>query len=404
MRVALVHDWLTGMRGGERCLEAFLRIYPQADIFSLVHVPGATSTLIDERVAGTSTLQKFPGVGRYYRMLLPLYPRATASLDLAGYDLVLSLSHSSVKNVHVPKSATHICYCFTPMRYIWDQARSYFGISTPLVWPLIRYLRNWDVKGARNPDLFVAISRFVAARIRCYYGRESEVIYPPVDTSWIAPVKQGDTGEAFLYAGALVPYKRPELVVAAFTKLGLPLWVAGKGQMLRKLRRMAGKNVSFLGPVSDSELAELYRRSRALVFPGVEDFGMIPVECLAAGRPVIGLYDGGLKETLLGLTPWTSSSNPVQIGFGGMLGRHAPLEAVDSSGVFVERFSGTSEKEQVEALIKSVQYFIEREDEFRVESCVRRAEHFSPMRFFRAWNSLLGRHGLLPGFPKALNA
>lgn len=398
MKVALVHDWLTGMRGGERCLEAFLRIYPQADVFSLIHVAGSTSDLIDDRLRATSFLQKLPAVKNYYRLLLPLFPKATESLDLSGYDLVLSLSHSAAKNVNVPENSVHICYCFTPMRYIWDQARSYFGALTPLLWPMISSLRKWDVNGARRPDHFVAISRFVAARIRCFYEREAEVIYPPVDSSWINPAKIGTPGEAFLYAGALVPYKKPELVIEAFNKMDQPLWVVGKGPMQKRLKRMAGPRIKFFGHVPDAELAELYARSRALIFPGTEDFGMVPIECLAAGRPVIGLYDGALKETLPGITHWKDRVSSNTIGSQCDSYQSSFIDTKSACGVFIERAHNASRKDQVQALIKSVQYFIERENDFQVESCVRRAEHFSPMRFYRAWNSLLGRLGLLPGF------
>jgi len=397
VKVALVHDWLTGLRGGERCLEAFLRIYPQADVYTLIHVPEATSPLIDAQVKQASFLQKFPAVRKYYRLLLPLYPAAIKSLRIDGYDLVISLSHSAAKNVVVPKNTFHICYCFTPMRYIWDQAESYFGKLTPLVWPILKSLRNWDVKGAERPDAFVAISRFVAARIRCFYGRDSEVIYPPVDTSWISSAASKTKGVAFLYAGALVPYKRPDLVVEAFNKLEEPLWIVGRGPMESQLRKLAKHNVTFFGHVPDSELANFYRKSRALIFPGVEDFGMVPIECLAAGRPVIGLFDGALRETILGVRPWSYNSGDPIID---------PLEGIDTtkimashaSGVFIEKKPNAGRQAEIEALCESVKFFISKESEISVESCVRRAEHFSPMRFYRAWNELLVRRGLLPGW------
>ncbi|MFM1849081.1 MAG: hypothetical protein RL417_2555, partial [Pseudomonadota bacterium] len=162
MKVAIIHDWLTGLRGGERCLQAFLEMYPEADIFTLVHVPGSTAPEIDARVKETSFLQKLPGVRRYYRALLPLFPRAIRSFDLSGYDLVVSLSHAAAKNVQVPQGTLHLCYCFTPMRYIWDQVGVYFGRFTPLLWPIIRALRSWDRRGSKGVDHFIAISDFVA--------------------------------------------------------------------------------------------------------------------------------------------------------------------------------------------------------------------------------------------------
>ncbi|MDP1591074.1 MAG: glycosyltransferase, partial [Prosthecobacter sp.] len=300
MKVALVHDWLTGMRGGERCLLAFLRLYPRADIFTLLHLPGRTSAGIDERVRGTSFLQRLPGIAKYYRLCLPLFPLAVRGFDFTGYDLVISLSHSAVKNIRVPAGCVHVSYCFTPMRYIRDQAWQYFGLATPFLWPVLALLRRWDRRGAQGPDAFVAISRFIAARIRHFYGRDSEVIYPPVDTSWIARAGSGSRGRAFLYAGALVPYKRPELIVRAFNELAEPLWVVGSGPLLSRLKRIAGPNIHFFGQVSDAELSRFSAECRALIFPVREDFGMVPIECLAAGRPVIGLYEGALRETLRG--------------------------------------------------------------------------------------------------------
>lgn len=374
MRVAIVHDWLTGMRGGERCLETFLSMYPGADVFTLLHVPGCTSVTIDERVKQSSFISRLPGARRYYRMLLPLYPFAVKQLDVSGYDLVVSLSHAAAKNVDVPARTPHICYCFTPMRYIWDQAEAYFGSATPVLWPVLGALRSWD---ARHLDqtAFVGISKFVAARIRCFYGRRADVIYPAVDTSWITPQETERQGEAFLYAGALVPYKRPELVVEAFNRIGEKLWVVGSGPARKSLERMAGKNIEFFGKVSDSELASIYARSRALVFPGVEDFGMVPIECMAAGRPVIGLYEGGLKETVGGVKPWEPET----------------LELADASGVFFERVASSSE---LQSLISSVYFFMEHEDRFRPRACIEQAAKFSPSQFRAGWRRLLLNLGL----------
>ena len=264
-RVALVHDWLTGMRGGERCLEAFLKLYPDADVLTLLHKPGSCSPMIEERVTQTSFLQRIPGISKYYRLFLPLYPMAIKSLDTRGYDFVISLSHAAAKNVKIHSDTVHVSYCFTPMRYAWDQVQSYFGKITPLLWPILMALRKWDKRRSTSVDHFVSISRFVSARIRCFYGRASTVIYPPVDTDWIPTTSAESPGEAFLYAGALVPYKRPDLAVRACTELGLPLWVAGTGSEEERLRKIAGPSVKFLGRVSDEELASLYEIGRAHV-------------------------------------------------------------------------------------------------------------------------------------------
>jgi glycosyltransferase involved in cell wall biosynthesis len=360
MKVALVHDWLTGMRGGERCLEAFLSIYPDADIHTLIHVPGSTSALIDERVRGTSWLQMLPKAGTIHRLLLPLYPSAARSLRLSGYDLVISLSHAAAKNVAVPEGTRHICYCFTPMRYIWDQSDQYFGPARLGLWPIIKGLRSWDVRGAAGVTDFVAISRFIAARIRCYYQRSSSIVYPPVNTSWIAPAEEGSCGEAFLYAGALVPYKRPDLIVEAANRLKLPLWVVGGGPMEAALRKQAGPTVVVRGRCSDEELAEYYRRCRALILPGVEDFGMMPVECMAAGRPVIGRRFGGTADT-------------IQVDEGR------------STGLLIR---GNRHSLTVDDIAESLTRFMLIEERFSVKACREQAARFSPEVFLQSWSSV----------------
>jgi glycosyltransferase involved in cell wall biosynthesis len=275
MKIAIVHDWLTGMRGGERVLESFIKLFPESDLFTLLHKKDSVSPLIQEQLKGTSFLNYLPHVGRYYRYLLPVFPLATRILSeaLRPYDLVISLSHAAAKNVRLSKFQYHLIYCFTPMRYIWDQASTYFGSATPLLYPLLATLRNWDKSGG-NPNgrsKFIAISKFISARIRRFYGQDATVIYPPVRSEWLKERQDGAFGEAFLYAGALVSYKRPDLVVKAFNELGLPLWVVGRGELEDKLRGIAASNVKFLGALPDNELAIYYRDCRALVFPAVED-------------------------------------------------------------------------------------------------------------------------------------
>lgn len=380
-KVAIVHDWLTGLRGGEKCLLAFLRIYPQADIYTLLHVPGSTTKEIDERVVATSFLQKLPGIQKYYRLMLPFYPKAIRDFKLEGYDLVISLSHAAAKNVSIPPGTKHICYCFTPMRYIWDQAQAYFGKATFLVRPLIKKLRIWDRAASEQVNHFISISRFVSARIRCYYGRKATVIYPPVETHWIKPIEAYTPGQAFLYAGALVPYKKVDVVVEAFNQLGLELWIAGKGPEESKLKSKAKSNIKFFGPVSDEKLAEMYANCRALLFPAIEDFGMIPIECLAAGRPVIGMYGGALKESLNALKPWNYSKDQI-----------SGLAVGDACGVFIEKRA----KKQKQAIIDSVEFFMQHEKSFIPEECIKRAELFSPIRFYSAWANFLIKNNLFP--------
>ena len=379
MKIALVHDWLNGLRGGERCLQAFLSIYPQADIFTLLHHPGTTTEEIDARVKMTSFLQRIPGSKSHYRQFLPLYPAAVKRFDLRGYDIIISLSHAAAKNVVVPDGTLHICYCFTPMRYIWDQAEAYFGWKKKILWPVVERLRSWDLEGSESVHQFVGISKFIAARIQCFYSRDSEVIYPPVDTSWInervaAREIHSRPGEAFLCAGALVPYKRADAVIEAFNRLGEELWVAGTGPCEGELRRKAGPNIKFLGYLSDAELAECYRRCRALVFAGTEDFGMMPIECMAAGRPVIALHGGGLKESIEGIKPW------------------APYEVdmANATGVCIRR----SDNNLADSIIESVELFMRREDQFSERVCKRRAALFGPDRFFNDWGRLARHYGI----------
>lgn len=384
MKVAIVHDWLNGMRGGERCLQAFLSIYPDADVFALFHVPGSTSAEIDVHVKKVSFLNSLPFANRYYRALLPFFPAAARSFDLRGYDVIISLSHAAAKNVRVPKGALHICYCFTPMRYIWDQVSLYLGGKSVPLWPFVRRLRDWDVRGSQRVDHFVAISQFVAARIRCFYHRDADVIYPPVDTDWIqrqlSVTDMRRRGGAFLYAGALVPYKRPDLVIEAFNRLGAELWVVGTGPMEKALKKQAGSNILFFGHLADAELAECFRRCRALIFPGTEDFGMIPVECMAAGRPVIGIYRGGIKESVCGVKHWEKDAL-IELGKGA------------ASGVFIKRSKEGLETE----LMRAVEFFIQHEQEFSEQACKKQASQFGVESFFAQWHRLALRFGIDSG-------
>jgi glycosyltransferase involved in cell wall biosynthesis len=381
MKVAIVHDWLTGMRGGERCLEAFLEIYPSADIFALVHIPGTTSARIDSRVKGTSFLNRIPGIAKVYRGLLPLFPFAAWSLQLKGYDLVISLSHAAAKNVRVPEGVPHICYCFTPMRYIWDQAPVYFrGVMLYLAQPLLWPLRVWDRRGARRVTEFVAISSFIAARIRRFYGRRAVVIPPPVHAASDIPrtltteqlaILNKRQEPFFLCAGALVPYKRIDVAIDACNTLQVPLWVVGKGPELEALKAKAGRTVQFFGHVSESFLWESYRRCRALLFPGVEDFGIVPVECLASGRPVIAVQAGGASETVDGVAVGTPRAT---------LPRRM-------SGVFLPKSSLGS----AEALAQAIRYFSSIEPHFQAQDARENAQRFEYAVFFRTWRRFAGQ-------------
>lgn len=301
-RVALVHDWLTGMRGGERCLEVVCELFPDAPLYTLLHVPGTVSPVIERRRIVTAFVQHLPRAASAYRSYLPLFPFAISRFDLRPYDLVLSLSHCVAKAVRRPREAMHVSYCFTPMRYVWDLYDEYVGPGAAwparlLAPPVAAALRRWD-RRTEGVDHFVAISRHIAERIRRVYGRAADVIYPPVD---LGRFQIGQPEDFYLVVSALAPYKRVDLAVAAATRLRRRLVVVGTGPEAARLRALAGPTVEFVGWRSDDDVADLFSRCRAVLFTGIEDFGIVPLEASAAGRPTIALARGGALETMVGL-------------------------------------------------------------------------------------------------------
>ena len=305
VRIALVHDWLNGMRGGEKCLEEVCALYPDADLFTLIHEPGQVSRTIESHPIRTSFLQHFPGRRRYYRHFLPLFPLAIERLDVTGYDLVVSLSHCVAKGVRPAAGTPHLCYCFTPMRYAWDLEAEYFSpsrASAPVRWAASRvlpYLRRWDVEATPRVSEFVAISEHVRERIRRIYDRDAGLLYPPVDTELFDPGPAAPSREDFyLMVTALAPYKGVDVAIEAFRGSGRKLVVVGRGQDERKLRAAAGPETTFLGWVATDTLRNLFGRCRAFLHPAEEDFGIAPVEAQAMGAPVIGAARGGLLETV----------------------------------------------------------------------------------------------------------
>jgi glycosyltransferase involved in cell wall biosynthesis len=331
VRLALVHDWLTGRRGGERVLEQLALMYPDAELYTLIHARGTTFEAIERLAVHTSPVSRLPGAARHYRKLLPLLPWASEALRPAACDLVLSTSHAFAKGVHRPPGVPHLCYCFTPMRWVWDQADPYLGRGARrlLAAPLAAWLRRWDVRTS-TPDRItrvVAISRGVAERVRRHWGRSADVIYPGVDTELFRP-----TGAApedwYLLVGGFVPYKREDVVLEAFARLRRPLLVVGDGPLRARLEAGAPPGVRFTGRVSDAELAGLYARCRALVYPQEEDFGITAVEAQAAGRPVIALGRGGATETVV----------PPEAEDGAPTGLWFERQTPDALAAAVERF------------------------------------------------------------------
>jgi glycosyltransferase involved in cell wall biosynthesis len=292
------------MRGGERVLEEHAGLFPDADLFTLIHVPGSTSPRIEALRITASPLSRLPGAARHYRKLLPLFPWAIERMELPPCDLVLSTSHAVAKAVRPPKGAVHVSYVFTPMRYVWDQADAYLGrgLRRAVAAPLAAYLRSFDrrTSGPERVHRIVAISHTIADRVRRSWGREASVVFPPVGVERFAP-RAGPPDDFYLVVGGFVPYKREDLAIAAFAKLGRPLVVAGDGPSRKALEASAPPNVRFTGRTTDAELADLYARCRALVYPQDEDFGIVPVEAMAAGRPVIAYGRGGASETVVPL-------------------------------------------------------------------------------------------------------
>jgi glycosyltransferase involved in cell wall biosynthesis len=305
-RVALVHDWLTGMRGGEKVLDAICELYPEAPLYTLVRVRGSVSPRIEGRRITTSIAQWLPAAGRAYRQYLPVFPAAVEMWDLDRYDLVISTSHCAAKSVVRAGRAVHVCYCHSPMRYAWDQFPAYFGpdrvgaFRHRLLRPVMAGLARWDRATAGRVDRYVANSRYVAARIRRYYNRGSTVVYPPVDTTFYRPTGDRPPSDSgFLIVSALVAYKRLDVAIEACRRVGAPLTIVGKGPELGRLRQLAGPDVTFRGWLPDEDIRALYQGTTAVLLPGVEDFGLVPVEAQACGAPVVALGRGGARESVL---------------------------------------------------------------------------------------------------------
>lgn len=367
MRIAIAHHWFVTQGGGERVAEVLGGIFPEADIFTLLSEPEQLPSGLAGRSLTNSFLQGIPGSGRFHRHLLPLYPLAAERLDLTAYDFVLSSDSGPIKGVTVRPDATHVCYCHSPMRYLWDgyddylhsmpwYAKQPFALSA-------KYVRRWDHAAAQRVTHFIANSRYVAGRIQRNYGRPSEVIHPPIETSrgFVADRVQ----DYYLAAGRLVSYKKTEVLIHACNKLGRRLRVAGVGPELERLRQMAGPTIEFVGKLSTDELWDAYARCRALLFAADEDFGMVPLEVQACGRPVIAYGKGGSLETVLG----QEDANP-------------------GTGVFFDQ-------QTPESLIEAIQKFEERETQFKPETIQAHARRFDTNIFKLRISQFLS--GVVPG-------
>jgi glycosyltransferase involved in cell wall biosynthesis len=366
MKVAIVHDWLTGMRGGEKCLEVFCELYPDADVYTLLHLRGTVSATIEAHRIHTTLLQRLPLAHRLYRYYLPIFPLAVHQFEFEGYDLILSSSHCVAKNVRVPPGVCHISYVHTPMRYVWDQYDAYFGVERAgfFVRNAMRILRPWlqreDVITSRSVHYFIANSQHVARRIRRYYRRDAAVIYPPVDVQAFSPSERDDG--YYLMVTALAPYKRVDLAIQAFNHLRLPLKIIGSGQEQKRLKKLAGPNVELCGWKPDTDIREAYAGCRALVFPGEEDFGIVPVEAMASGKPVIAYGKGGAVETV------------IPLGGQARLASGSGSNSGGATGVFFY-------EQAPESIVEAVHHFERHRTQFEPLRIRKRAELFDRQRF-----------------------
>jgi len=366
LRIAIVHYWLVTHRGGERVVEEIAGMFPQADLFSLVVDWKTLSKSLRHRSITTSFLQSLPGSWRLHRKLLPLYPLALEQFDLSRYDLVLSSESGPAKGVLTSSNTCHVCYCHSPMRYLWDfyhRSRSTLAPwSRPLFTCASHYLRLWDATSANRVDYFVANSRNVAARIRKHYRRDATVIYPPVNVG--AGYLSEEIEDYYLVVGQLVDYKRMDLAISACNQLGRRLRVVGEGECYARLRKLAGPTIQFCGGLSDEDLHEQYAHCRALLFPGEEDFGIVPVEALSFGRPVIAYGRGGVTETVMGLSD------------------EAGVAPENATGVFVAEQSS-------ELMAAAIQRFEAVEHRFRPAFIKQQADRFAPSRFQQKFGTYL---------------
>jgi glycosyltransferase involved in cell wall biosynthesis len=363
MRIAIVHDWLTGMRGGEKVLSLLCRLFPQADLLTLIRVPGVCDQHIERMRIITSFLNELPGVARYYRHLLPVMPYAIERLPAADYDLIVSCSHCVAKGVLRRPGSIHLCYCFTPMRYIWDSADAYtsqMGLTGLALRAVRAYLRAWDLRSSRHVDQYLANSRAVAGRIRAHYHRDATVVYSPIDTAFFTP-DNSPREDFYLMVTALSPYKRVDRAIEAFKELRLPLRIIGSGPEMARLSRSLPSNVQLLGWQSDETIREHYRRCKAVLMPGEEDFGLVPLEAMACGAPAIAYAAGGALETIVNID---ESGDDLPTGL-------------------------LYTAEAVEGLVRAVERFEQVRHRFDPQALSNWARQFGPDRFIREFKQAI---------------
>ncbi|MFA6282458.1 MAG: glycosyltransferase [Candidatus Omnitrophota bacterium] len=344
MKVAIIHDWLTGMRGGEKCLEVFCELFPQADVFTLLYNKGSVSPTIARLPIKTSFIQHLPLSSKLYRNYLPLFPKAIESFDLKEYDFILSSSHCVAKGAKKSDKAFHLCYCYTPMRYVWSFFDDYFGTYSALKKIIVKNVSNrlkkWDLATLGRVDEFVAISETIQNRIKNIYQRESAVIYPPVDVDKFFLDNNTKREDFYLCVCALVPYKRIDVIIDAFNRMSdKKLIIVGDGNLQKELKdKKTSNNISFLGWVGDKELLMLYQKAKAFVYMAEEDFGIAAIEAQSAGLPVIAYGKGGLAETIAPLGGNLSGAHPTGLFFKEQK-QESLLEAIESFEAKEKEFS-----------------------------------------------------------------
>ncbi len=358
LKVAIVHDWLNQIGGAEGVLEVLVEMFPQAPVYTSIYWPEAMPAAYRGWDIHTTWLDRLPGVHRHHQPYLLLYPLAFGGLELDGYDLVISNKSAFCLGVRTSPETRHICYCLTPTRFVWDfgtyvEREQIGGMARRLVRPFLGWLQRWERAAADRVDAFVAISNEIQARIWRLYGRESPVIYPPVDTGRFAPEGKGGHDAYYLIVSRLVPYKRIDLAVQAFTELGLPLWIGGEGRDRARLEALAGPNVRFLGRVPDRELGPLLARCRAFVFPGLEDFGITPVQAMAAGRPVIAYAGGGALDYVVDGVTGAFFREQTPESLMGVV-QHFDETALDPAAIrtHAEQFDGRVFKSRLQSFVR----------------------------------------------------
>jgi glycosyltransferase involved in cell wall biosynthesis len=359
LKVAIIHYWLVGMRGGENVISALLDLYPDADIFTHVYDKHAVSNKIAGQKISTTFIQNLPLAKHLYQSYLPLMPLALEQIDLRGYDLVISSESGPAKGILTYPGCLHICYCHTPMRYLWDMYLDYKKFSGPLkrlaMIPLIHYLRLWDTASAQRVDRFVANSKHVAKRIEKIYRRDAAIIHPPVNIEDFSVSAEPD--DFYLMVGQLVGYKRADLAIRAFNRIKKRLIVIGQGEQFKMLKKIAGPGIELMGWQPFSVVREHYSKCRALIFPGEEDFGIVPVEAMASGRPVIAYGRGGALETIV----------------------------EGETGIF---FNNQSEED----LISAIDKFESNQNQFKPIVCRSRAKEFNIERFQKEFLQFVEQH------------